>query len=487
VSLRINTNIPAMSALRNLANTDLDMAGSITRLSTGLRINTAADDPAGLIISEGMRAQIRGIHQAIANSQDAINMSKTAEAALDEVQKLLRDTRSLTVQSANTAVVDQATAQANQTQIRSVIQSINRIAEQTMFGKKKLLDGSAGLAANVTSTADVSSIYVGGTFGGVGVVAGPVTVAKTQAAARAAVSLGQTFSSPTTVVATAGSFVINGYSFTSDGTETLQSLVAKINGMSATTGVSAAVVGPVGGNYTVDLTANEYGSSSNFSFYDPLNILHNSGSASANNGANALFDVAMTTQSGVITVPFTGGRGSKESGLKLTDTDGNLLLLTEGGNTGLTGTATAVGVLDGSSVRFQIGANANQSAQFSLPKIFANCLGTTAIPGMSLADLDVTTSTGAQNAMRIIDDAVTQIAQMRGELGSFQKNFLESTVRSLNVAEENLTSSESQIRDTDVAQEMTEFTRVQILKQSGMAVLAQANKDPESVLTLLRG
>lgn len=487
MSLRINTNIPAMNALRNLGNTDADMSTTITRLSTGLRINTAADDPAGLIISEGMRSQIKGIQQAISNSQDAVNMSKTAEAALDEVQKLLRDIRSLAVQSANTAVVDAATVQANQTQIRSTLQSINRIAESTTFGTKKLLDGSAGLAANVTSTANVASMFMSGTFGSEGIASGPVTVTKTTAAVRANVTLGNNFTSPNSVVSTTGAFVINGYSFTSNGTETLNSMVAKINDMSATTGVTARVVGPTAGNYNISLMANDYGSDFDFNFYDPSNILHNAASATANNGVDAVFNVSATTLNGVKTVTFTGGQGAKESGLKLTDSEGNVMMLTEAGNTNLTGVATQVGVLDGNSVRFQIGANANQSAQYSLPKVFASDLGVSAVPGSSLASVDVTTSTGAQNAIKIIDDAITQIAQIRGNLGSFQKNFLESTVRSLSVAEENLTASESQIRDADVAKEITNLTRVQILKQSGISVLAQANNDPQSVLSLLKG
>ncbi|MFN8220363.1 MAG: hypothetical protein U0S12_09585 [Fimbriimonadales bacterium] len=159
MSLRINTNIPALMALRNLNQTDGEMSGTITRLSTGLRINSAADDAAGLIISEGMRSQLKGIDQAIRNSQDAVNMTKTAEGALDEVQRLLRNIRGLAVHSANSAVVDSNTLQANQTQIRSTLQSINRIAEQTQFGNKKLLDGSAGAMANITNATLADSIY----------------------------------------------------------------------------------------------------------------------------------------------------------------------------------------------------------------------------------------------------------------------------------------------------------------------------------------
>lgn len=483
MSLRINTNIPAMSALSNLSRTNTDMQGSINRLSSGLRINSAADDPAGLIISEGMRAQIKGLDQAIRNSQDAINMSKTAEAALDEVQKLLRDIRGLAVSSANTAVADAAVLQANQTQIRSTIASINRIAEQTQFGSKKLLNGTAGALANVTSTANVDSIYMGGTFNGDSVTSGPITINRVTQGTRAAISLGNTFASPNTVVTTAGSFVINGYSFTSSGTETVASLAAKINEMSATTGVTAQISGS--GPYGISLTQATYGSQHKIDFFDPSNVLHNAASATSQ-GIDAVFNVSVTTDNGVQTVPFTGGRGPQESGLRLTDRDGNAIVINENGNNTIAA-ATNVGVLTAGTVRFQIGAFANQSVAFSMPTVFAQNLGTGAIPNGSISTLDVTTQQGSHDAMKIIDAAITQLAQQRGELGSFQKNFLESTARSLGVAKENLTSSESQIRDADMALEITEYTRLQILQQSGMSVLGQANKQPQQVLQLLQG
>lgn len=472
-----------MNALRNLQGTQEHLSGTVNRLSTGLRINSAADDPAGLIISENMRSQLRGIEQAIRNSQDAVNMSKTAEGALEEVQLLLRNIRALAVHSANTAVVDSATLQANQTQIRSTIASINRIAEQTQFGQKKLLDGSAGILANVTSVSDVSSIFVGGTFAGLPVTSGPITMTRVTAGDRAQIALGATFTNATDVVTTSGSFVINGYSFSSNGTETVQELVNKINAMSGTLGVTASLTG--GGPVSVTLTQNKYGAQHSISFFDASNILHTSTSAS-DTGIDAVFNVGVTTNAGVTTVPFTGGRGPLESGLRLSDNYGNTIVLTESGN-GSMASATNVGQITAGSVRFQIGGDANQSTQFSMPVVFANRLGTSAITGMSLADLDVTSQAGAQNAMSIIDDAIEHLAQLRGELGSFQKNFLDSNVRSLGVAQENLTSSESMVRDADMAEEITSLTRLQILQQSGMAVLAQANQLPRGVLQLLQG
>lgn len=474
-----------MTALRNLSGTVGNLGMVMNRLSTGLRINDASDDPAGLIISEDMRSQLKGLDQAIRNAQDAVNMSKTAESALDEVQRLLRNIRGLAVHSANTAVVDSAQLQANQSQIRSTLQSIDRIAQQTQWGSKRLLDGSAGFQATVTNNVHVANMYIGSVFNGQNVAPGAVIVDKVTAATRASVTLGNTFANANTVVATQGTFVINGYSFSSDGTETVQTLVNRINQSSDLTGVTASVTGA--GPVSITLTANEFGANYSFTTFDPSNVLHNAASATAT-GVNGLYNVTVTTTAGPQTVGFTGGQGPKDSGLRLTDGDGNVLTMTAAGNQALVaGTPVTIGQITGSGVRFQIGANENQAVQYSMPTVLAKNLGIGAITGETLATIDVTTQTGAQNAMKIIDAAITQLSAIRGELGSFQTNFLDSTVRSLGIAKENLTSSESQIRDADIAEEMTSFTKLQILQQSGMAILAQANSQSSSVLSLLRG
>src|SRR3954462_5499350 len=186
MSLRINTNVTALNALRNLDQTSSTVSKSIERLSSGLRINNASDDPAGLIISESLRSQIDGLNQAISNSQDATNLIKTAEGSLTEVNSLLRNVRQLAVHAANTGVNDQIAVQADQTQISSAIGSIQRIAEQTQFGTKRLLDGTSGTTASVVDTKNVAGASIGGTFGGVSTQSGPVTITVNNAATRAA-------------------------------------------------------------------------------------------------------------------------------------------------------------------------------------------------------------------------------------------------------------------------------------------------------------
>ena len=492
MSLRINTNTAAMNALRNLTNVSDNFARSIERLSSGLRINRGADDPAGLIISENLRAQMVGLAQATANAQDAANLVKTAEGALDEIHNLLRTMRQLAVHAANTGVNDLTAVQADQTQIRSALESLNRIAEQTQFGTKKLLDGTAGISAQVTDTARLAGIFMGSTFNGVIVQSGEVTITVNTAATRATVAGTATYASVNSSIAlvaggstgAGGTVVINGQSITVTGNDTVQTLIDRINALTSVTGVSA-MFSYANGSGVVYLTQVNYGANFKIEANQSATLLFSGVNASSSTGVDAVVTVQVTTSAGVTSATFTGGRASGDSGLKVKDAYGNTLLLTEAGNsTSVSGAKVAV--ITAQSLVFQIGANAGQVARVSLRDTRAGQLGTTVVAGKSLQDIDVTTQQGAQDAIRIIDEAISQISQVRGNIGSFQKQVLESTIRSLNISRENLAASESAIRDTNVAEEVMNYTKLQILQQAGMAVLAQANAAPQAVLSLLR-
>ena len=483
MSLSINTNISAMIALQNLNSTTVQEQTSIERLSTGLRINSGADDPAGMIISQGMQSEIQGITQAIQNTQNASNMAKTADVALGEIQSLLLDLRGLAVNAANSAVEDTASLQADQTQVQSILQSIDRIASSTEFNNKKLLDGTAGALANVTDSTDVSGLYVGGTFNGSSILSGAITVSKVAAATEATVTLANTFASANAIITTAGSIVVNGYSISTSGTDSVQTLVSKINAQAGTTGVTAAISGT--GPVQIVLQAKDFGSQFGISYFDPSKMLDNKTSESAA-GTNAVLSVTAMTSAGLQTAMFTGGQGGGASGLKLTDLYGNSILLTEGGNANITGLGVQVGQVTAGSVQFQVGPDSSQAVSFALPDAFSSNLGTGVIPGQSLANIDLTTTQGANNAMNIVQAAVSQLATTRGQLGSFQKNVLQAGQAYLQIAQQNLTASYSNITDVDMASEMTNFTKLQILQQSGVAVLSQANSTPKSIITLLQ-
>jgi flagellin len=478
MSFRVNTNVTAMNALRNLGATNDAFSKSISRLSTGLKINSAADDPAGLIVSESFRAQMTGIDAAVQNSQDAINYSKTAEGALDEVNTLLRDARGLAVSAGNTGTQTAAQIQANQNQLKSIADSITRISTTTQYGTKKLLDGSSGVNAAVTDAAKVSSLQIGGAIGsGTAVSAnGAVAITVTTAATQAQVVSKDLGANDSTANSVAGSFTINGVTFSGSLTDNAGTLRDKINAASSQTGV-VATTNDTG---VITLKSTAYGSQARIDLTDSAGVIT---AAAGYTGAAGAAAVA-TVQVGTATALFTGSLGGSD-GLTLSDASGNKVSLTIAGNsTGVTN-ATIGQVIVGNS-QFQIGANAGQNTSLSLGNFASSQLGTSAVSGLNMSNLDLTSATGADNALKVIDAAIEQVTKARGQIGNFQRNVLESNIRSLGTAKENLAATESSIRDTDVAQEMTNYTKQQILQQAGLSVLSQANSAPQNVLSLLR-
>ncbi len=484
MSFRINSNISAMGALRNLNMNSTMFNKSINRLSTGMRINSAADDPAGLIVSENFRAQISGVSQAIRNNQDAMNYAKTAEGALDEIARLLREGRELAVQSGNTALLDANQIQANQNQWNLMVQSVNRIATDTAFGKKRLLDGSSGVNASVVNLANVRNISLSGVFNGQSVTSnGPIDIDITAASTKATATGTNTIAAASlnaylgaAVGTDAGQFAINGTTFSVSATDTWGDVVARINERSAQTGITAeAVYG--GGNGSIKLTSTTYGSKGDFVVSDSGVLLTAAGLIDTKNavggiaGVNAVADVTIGTE----TVTFTGGLMGRD-GLTLSDADGNVITLQPGA---AVATLNDAGYVQVGSAQFQTGGNAGQRTTLSIGSFLSSAL--------DIDNLDLTTPNGVNAAMGKIENAISELSRKRGEIGSFMRNVLESNVRSLGIAKENLQATESAIRDVDIADEMTNYTKLQILQQSGLSVLAQANQAPQGVLSLLRG
>jgi flagellin len=495
MSLRINTNVTAQTALRNLEQTSGAVANSIERLSSGLRINRASDDPAGLIISENLRSQIDGLNQAVSNAQDASNLIKTAEGGLQEINSLLRSVRQLAVHAANTGANDAAATQADQTQIKSALESIDRIASQTSFGSKKLLNGSAGVTANAVDTQRIAGLNIGSSFGGYVVQSGSVTITVNNSATRAQSVGTATYASINASISNVGggttgaggTVVLNGQSIAVTGSDTVQTLVNKINNLSNVTGVSADFT-QGNGSGSIVLRQQSYGANYSIVQAESSNLINGTSGTSVA-GLNATVTVqAQTLVNGsttTTTATFVGGRNSTDSGLRATDSYGNSILLTEAGNTN-TSSATKIGAVTASSLQFQVGANSGQFVTATLGNVSSSNLGTTSVAGLNLSSIDVTTSTGSSNALSVIDEAISNVSSLRANLGALQKNTLDATIRYLGVGVENLSASESQIRDTNVAREVVQLTKNQVLQAAGTSVLAQANSAPQSVLSLLR-
>jgi len=467
MSLRINLNSAALTAHRQLAATDSALSKSIERLSSGFKINSAGDDPAGLVISEKLRAQVSGLNQAVRNAGDAVNMVKTAEGALAEVNRLLRSMRDLAVHAANTATNDTASLAADQAQVASALESINKISSETQFGGKKLLDGSAGIVATVKGSAVVSAdlskapLTQSLTNIAIGLVGG-----STQVAAKAQI----TGSVDLTADLSGKTITINGV--TIEGGANKAATLQNINNVANETGVVATADAD---DYLV-LTQKNYGSAYRIDITGGTDIF---GSASA---AAVGADAKATVTAGGNNV--TDALWDKGSGTVIKDSYGNAIQLTDTAASTAANNAAQLDVAVG-SMTFQVGAYAGQTRSLNIASAHTSQLGLangTSIVSLALIDV----STNAQDAITVLDKSIADVSSLRASLGAAQKNTLESSINSLSVASENIAASESTIRDTDMAAEMVEFTKYQILQQAGTAMLAQANHAPQALLSLLR-
>lgn len=496
MSFRINTNVNALNALNSLSAVQGNLATSIQRLSSGLRINSAADDPAGLVIASGLQAQVESMNQAIANTQDATNVIKTADAGLGAITPLLSNIRALAVHAANVGASDPAAAAADQAQIQAALQSIDRIASQTQFGNKKLLDGSAGVTATVSDSTNLAGINISSTFGGQVTQSGAVTITVNNAATRAQTIGTATYASVNsslafvngTTTGSGGTVIINGQSITVTGSDTVQTLINRINNLASVTGVSANF-SAANGSGTIVLSQQNYGANYKIVQQETATLINGTSGTNVA-GLNATVTVVAlgrdsTGNIGAVTSTFVGGRNAGDSGLRVTDAYGNSILLTETGNSTAVSNRNVANIYAG-NVQFQVGVFANQSVSISLGNVSARNLGTTSVAGSNLSSIDVTTVTGANNAITIVDEAISQVTKQRAALGAFQTQTLQATQNFLNTAVSNVSASLSSIQDTNVAEEIVKFTKNQIIFQAGQSALTQANLLPNAVLSLLR-
>jgi len=397
--MRINQNVMANNASRNLSSTNVMLGKNLEKLSSGFRINRAADDAAGLVVSQGLRAQVSGLKQATRNAQDGISVVQTAEGALNEVHTMLTRMRDLSVQAANSGGNDTAAKAAAQAEIDALATEITRVSDSTRFGGVNLLDGSYGIKTQVS------------------------------AASAGAANTG-------TVAASGGSFTIS------------------VNS------------GPA---ITVTLSSNLNTSQTSA---DTLAADINSALATAGSIYAGKVDVTSTAVSGSTTTnTLSISVGGLKTGQSFTLTDGAGTDLADLGISSLTSSQTGAGGT------FQIGANANETVSLAIGDLDATALGVGA--------LNVTTDAGAASAISSLDSAISTVSSTRGQLGALQNRF-ESMINNLQVTTENLSASESRIRDTDMAQEMVSFTKNNVLLQAGTAMLSQANQVPQSILSLLR-
>lgn len=471
---RINTNVESIRSLARLNLNQDELNLRLERLATGYRINRGKDDPAGLIASETLRSEIRGIEQAINNSQRTVNVLSVAEGALNEVSKLLLDLRSLVSATSNESALSPDEVAANQLQIDNIIESINRIANTTEFAGRKLLDGTLGYTLSGQVTSQVAHVRMFGARlpdNGSMVVA----VAVTASAQRAEVVFNH---GDATALGSAVTIEVQG----NLGTETitfasgtaLSAVVAGINNYSSLTGVTAEL----SGTSAIILNSQRFGDDQ---FVSVRTI-----------GGYFITGENVTTRDiGQNATVLLNGQAAKTHGLdatlRTTALDIELSLSEAFGQQTASSTSFTI---TGGGARFQISPSITGAGRIDLgiPTIAATNLGN-AVDGF----LNSIKSGGANEvaegnfaaAQTIITETINQVATLRGRLGAFQKNVVETNLNSMNVAFENVSASESIIRDADMAFEVSKLTRAQILVQSSLQVLGIANQQPSNVLQLL--
>ncbi len=482
----INTNISSLTAQRNTSRTQGELSTAINRLSSGLRINSAKDDAAGMAISERFTAQIRGLNQAARNANDGISLSQVAEGALGSVSSNLQRIRELAVQAAN-ATNSSADRAALQQEVGQMISEVQRVGTQTEFNGIKLLDGSfsgqnfqvganSGQVIGITQIVDTRSTSLGSaSLTAQGTIAGAVALGAVNGVTAAVAATGFTLSTANGGTTTPITYPAN------SGADAIATAIGAAGaniGISATA-TNVTTLSALSGPGTISFTLNGQSVSATVNDQNDLG-----GLISAINGVAAASGVTATFSSAsaknAITLTTTDGRNVSLTGFA-NSTAGNDSVsfggstLTEGGAV----SAVKTGTINIASTKGAI-STANASAQ-----VFA-LAGTNNGVFSSLAAVDISTAASATTALNVLDAALAQINSSRADLGAYQNRFA-TTVENLQTTGENLSAARSRIQDADFAAETAALSRAQVLQQAGNAMVAQAIALPQQVLALLRG
>jgi len=484
---RINTNVSSLIARNNLARTNEDMATRLQRLSTGLKINRGADDPAGLIVSERLRQEISGGGQAVENIERATNVISTTEASLQEINTLLVDMQALVIEAANTGAFSDEEIEANQLQIDSAIESITRLSNTASFAGLKLLNGSLDYISSGITTSQIADANVFGANFGLNATI-PVEVEVISSAERAQLFISGNTTGFAGVLQSSLTLEVQGengsqvFDFVS-GTA-LSSIADAINQVSDSTGVRASLGSAASLTSGLYLQSNEFGSDA----FVAVRIL--------DGGENfQTFDdqggAATFRDTGEDVLALVNGGLALGDGLdvKLNTNTLNLGLTLTSGAAQVTGTEYSFSITGGGAT-YQIGPDVNSQQQvgFGIQSVAASRLGNSRVgflQSVATGGDNSLVAGRARQAEDIISVAIDQVSTLRGRLGAFERNTLQTTLRSTQIAIENLTAAESSIRDADFAEETSQLTRAQILQQAGTSTLAIANSQAQSVLSLL--
>jgi len=499
----IQTNVSSLNARRNLSKTSDMLNNSLQRLSSGLRINSARDDAAGLQISNRLSSQIGGLNQAVRNANDGISLAQTAEGALQESTNILQRIRDLSVQSANGSNSN-TDRKALQAEVGQLVAELNRIAETTSFGGKTLLDGTfgssafqVGATANETISVSLQSAetqYMGrnsvdfdGTEFGIGEAAATAIPATNGNTANATLvitgSLGSNTAGDISIAANASAAdvaeAVNGASDDTGVTADART-VLQLSSFSATGSVSFELSGKNATTDTVSVSASINDLDDLSALADAIN--QESGKTGITATADGNGNITLISEAGDnvgignfthSTSGATVAVNNRNYDNTAATTNNATITLTDGAND--SSLFTGVTRLDGGGSGFTFSGS-------------ATTLSTAATGGStvdSVDDIDIGSAEGAQEAMGVVDGAIATIDGMRASLGAAQ-NRLSSTISNLQNISENVSAARSRIRDTDFAETTAELAKSQVLQQAGLSMLAQANASGQSVLSLLQ-
>ncbi len=497
--MRINNNMSAVITNKQLLRTENNLTKSMERLSSGLKINHAKDNPAGMAISNKMKAQIDALDRASSNASDGTSVLQIADGALNETSAILQRMRELSVQAANgtNSLEDK---QAIQDEIEALKEEVNRISKDTEYNSKSLLDGSLDTRV-YTDNANVSRVNVSDY-----VNPGKYEINIANAAKKAqAASTANTIKSDdaTTKIGVSGTVSINGYGVDIDKDDTMAAVFEKLRA-AAEVGEAELVTDKAKQNEFQGFQAARYGSTVPL----VLTFSGKEGVSTTKDFATALgYTTGLTTDAKTGTMTYdaakTGNSGTDAEvelsvGTAITGTtdtsiftstatvtaDGNRVTITDRdgfsmsflAKEGKTG-KTVFDVTDIGNMTLHIGANEHQNMDVRIQEISSESL--------YIDDVDVTTVTGADRAISALDDAIAMVSDARSKIGAYE-NRLEYATSSLDTFEENMTDAMSRLTDVDMAEEMTNYTQYNVLQQAGVSVLSQANDLPQNVLSLLQ-
>jgi flagellin len=481
MSLTINTNIDSLTAQNNLAGSQSLLSQSLTRLSSGLKINTAADDAAGLAISQQFSTQINGTNQAINNANDAVSEAQTAGGALSTIVNNLQSIRTLAVEAANgsNSAADRSALDA---QVQQQIAEITQIAQQTSFNGTNVLNGSAGtttyqVGANVGDTIAVS-LTQGVQASQIGQYASSVTNVTDTALASGDLTL-QVGSNPAVAI---GAAVAGTNNTTGQAADSAYAAAAAINqagvvGLTATASTTVAattasgVTGGTGDSYALNING--------------VDVFGSGGTAASLSQTDLQTAInAVSAQTGV-----TASTSAATGKLQLTAADGSNIVIKEAltGSTGGVGIAGTTGA-DGLTVQGQLSLSASSAITVGGSAATAVGLTNNSVIAAStgvLSTANVLTVAAANSTIQSVDSALATVSAFQSQLGAIQNRFT-AAVSNLTSTSQNLTQSRSTIQDANFAQETANLTQGQVLEQAGISVLAQANQEPQLILKLLQ-